>query len=149
MITKIQLNKVATFTEPTEIDNLKEINFFYGSNGSGKTTISKLIASQDSFPDCTLEWTANNRLKTIVYNEDFVREYYYQSPNFKGIFTLGEGAKEIEEQIVNKKKGKDELSNDIVDLTKTKEVKETEAGNYLNDFKETCWESIYEKYKND
>ncbi len=149
MITKIQLNDVATFTESTELDNLKQINFFYGSNGSGKTTISKLIASQDSYPNCLIEWQANNRLKTIVYNEDFVREYYYQSPAFKGIFTLGEGAKEIEEQIVIKKKEKDELSNNIIGLTKTKADKETEAANYLSTFQENCWKNIFEKYKND
>lgn len=146
MITKIKLNKEATFSEITELNELKEINFFYGNNGSGKTTISKLIASQDSFPNCSIDWKANNRLKSIVYNEEFVKEYFYQSDNLKGIFTLGPGARDIEERILEKKKEKDHLSNDIDGLEQRKKDKENEKQEKWNNFKEYCWTYIYHKY---
>ena len=41
MIQKIIIKNVATFDgRGVEIDHLKKINFIYGANGCGKTTIS-------------------------------------------------------------------------------------------------------------
>ena len=43
MINRIRLHQVATYSDPVEI-NLKKINFIYGGNGTGKTTISNVIS---------------------------------------------------------------------------------------------------------
>lgn len=43
MITKIKLNQVATYKNPVEINDLKKVNFFFGNNGSGKSTIARLF----------------------------------------------------------------------------------------------------------
>lgn len=48
MIKKIKIHQVATYTNPVELTDIRKINFFFGSNGSGKTTISKLIANPDA-----------------------------------------------------------------------------------------------------
>jgi len=42
MIDSITLAKIASYANPVSLDDLKEINFFYGANGSGKTSISRL-----------------------------------------------------------------------------------------------------------
>ena len=104
MIEKINLNCIATYTEPVELDDLREINFFYGGNGSGKTAISNLIANPEDYPSCHLTWQGSRKLKTVVYNEDFVTTTFYEKENLPGIFTLGEGAKDIEEEISKKTK---------------------------------------------
>ena len=95
MITKIEIENVASYKGDKVIITPKKINFFYGSNGSGKTTISRIIADPDKYPSCKVEWEGNSPLRTIVYNEDFVKKYFYQSDNFPGIFTMGEGARKI------------------------------------------------------
>lgn len=55
MIEKIIIKNTATFdNEGVEIDNLKKINFVYGANGCGKTTISNVIASPESHTDSSI-----------------------------------------------------------------------------------------------
>jgi wobble nucleotide-excising tRNase len=45
MIESITLSGIATYSHvtPEAIQNLKALNYFYGANGAGKTTISRLI----------------------------------------------------------------------------------------------------------
>jgi len=149
MITNIVINQVATFKNEVKVENLKAINFFYGSNGTGKSTISKLLASQDSYPTCSIEWQNNYKLKIIVYNEDFVQKYFYQSPNLPGIYTIGEGVSDIETQIREKKDKIDRLNNDLIGLNITLKNKKNEEVTNWNNFKENCWSNIYQKYQND
>lgn len=44
MITELKLKNVATFKDEQTITT-KEINYIYGGNGSGKTTISRMFDS--------------------------------------------------------------------------------------------------------
>lgn len=83
MIKKITISNVASYgSEPVVIDGLKKVNYFFGVNGSGKTTISRLIDKDKK----NIEWD-ENPLECFVYNSDFVESNY--SGDFKGIFTLG------------------------------------------------------------
>ncbi|MDP3667847.1 MAG: AAA family ATPase [Sediminibacterium sp.] len=46
MLESINIKKIATYDEAgIQITDLKKVNFFYGANGSGKTTITKLIGT--------------------------------------------------------------------------------------------------------
>ena len=46
MIKSISVKQIATFdNDGTIIDNLKKVNFIYGANGCGKTTLSKKLAA--------------------------------------------------------------------------------------------------------
>lgn len=146
MITKIKLHNIATYSNPIELAELPKINFFFGSNGTGKTTISKLLANPDSYRGCQVEWQ-NEKLKTIVYNEDFVRSVFYQSENLPGIFTMGEGAKYIEEQIREKNTEREKLNQDLNRLNDTLKNKKIELQNQENNFKELCWGKIFNKYE--
>lgn len=42
MLTGVYINNVATYSVPTQLDGLKQINFIFGANGYGKTTIVEL-----------------------------------------------------------------------------------------------------------
>jgi DNA repair exonuclease SbcCD ATPase subunit len=45
MIESISISNVATYAStPEQLDGLSQFNFLFGSNGTGKTTISRLIA---------------------------------------------------------------------------------------------------------
>ena len=43
MIKKIELKDVATFIGAHTLGGLKKFNYFFGANGTGKTTISSII----------------------------------------------------------------------------------------------------------
>jgi len=50
MINKIIINNLASYKNNVEIDKLEKINFFFGNNGSGKTTISRVIYNNNTEP---------------------------------------------------------------------------------------------------
>lgn len=147
MIEKIKISNVATYKKDVELNDLRKINFFYGSNGTGKTTISKIIDSQTNYENCEVKWRSNIKLKKLVYNEDFVRNYFYQPENFPGIYTIGEGAKDIEEEIKNKTDELGNLNQVFTSLSTTKVNKEIEKDKIYEQFKEECWVNLYQKYQ--
>lgn len=91
MIESMSIGSVATFgSEPEVMENLSKFNYLFGPNGSGKTTISRVIAEQEGYPSCNVRWRAGRELETMVYNLDFVERNFTQSTELKGVFTLGE-----------------------------------------------------------
>ena len=70
MIEQIHIKDVATFKDEY-LSDLKKVNFIYGSNGSGKTTISNVIKSVGEYKDCELSWNGGIPLSTLVYNKSF------------------------------------------------------------------------------
>ena len=120
MIEEISIADVATFdSQPENLDGLSQFNYFYGSNGTGKTTIGRVIADQDSFPSCKVAWKGGTKLQPMVYNQDFVERNFNQSAEFKGVFTLGEKQVETLAKIDAAKKERDKLTDQIEGLTRT------------------------------
>lgn len=74
MIESITLSAVATYdtTTPEQLNGLSFFNFVFGSNGSGKTTISRVVADEAKFPTCKVTWKGGTKLQALVYNHDFV-----------------------------------------------------------------------------
>ncbi|HWJ29438.1 MAG TPA: AAA family ATPase [Flavisolibacter sp.] len=151
MIESLTLKKVATYDHNgIQIKNLKKINFIYGTNGCGKTTITKFIDNQSNplFCDCSIVWQNNLPMKTLVYNRDF-KDRNFGKGNIDGVFTLGQATKE-ELEAIEKMKGeliklKDEGIKRKDSLENLKEkIHETE-----NDFKEILWKDIYKKYEHE
>lgn len=96
MIESITIKKVATYNETgIQINDLKKVNFIYGANGSGKTTISNYLqnSTDPKFANCTVTWGNAIELKTLVYNKVF-RERNFGKGKLNGIFTLGEATTE-------------------------------------------------------
>ncbi|MGR3318613.1 MAG: AAA family ATPase [Candidatus Anammoxibacter sp.] len=74
MIENIAIKNIASFdNKGIQLNNLKKINFIYGANGSGKTTISNFTADQTKgeFEDCSLKWKHGQKLNSLVYNKKF------------------------------------------------------------------------------
>ncbi|MCI2399089.1 AAA family ATPase [Aliiroseovarius subalbicans] len=77
----------------TKLEGLKKLNYIFGSNGSGKTTISRVVEGSGSFPDCEISWTGGTALEARVYNKDFVEKHFDAESSIKGIYTFGENVK--------------------------------------------------------
>lgn len=91
MIESISLSSIATYSpaKPEHIVNLKSINFFYGANGAGKTTISRLIEKPGISESSSITWLRNNPIPSMVYNNDFITSNFTDSKELQGVFTLG------------------------------------------------------------
>ena len=99
MIKSFKINNIATFDATgVTFSDLKQINFVYGTNGSGKTTISKSLENSG----CSINWEADNPLKIYVYNKNF-KDNNILADSFDGIFTLGEKNVETERLITENK----------------------------------------------
>ena len=96
MIKEISIAEVATFgSEPQKLTELSKFNFVFGSNGTGKTTISRVINDSDSHPNCNVVWQGGMKLETMVYNKDFVDRNFDPSTELQGVFTLGENQADV------------------------------------------------------
>ena len=146
MIESINIASVATYAStPETLFGLSKFNYIFGSNATGKTTISRIIADEASFPTCNVTWKGGTKLQPMVYNQDFVEQNFTQSAELKGVFTLGEKEADTLAKIATAKGELDALTQKIEDLTKELqgadgtggkkgELAKIEAG-----FKEKCW----------
>lgn len=94
MIESISLSNIATYrADKAEVINLKKINFIYGANGAGKTTISRLIDKPSLSIDSSITWLRNMPMPAMIYNNDFITANFSESKEFQGVFTLGKAEK--------------------------------------------------------
>lgn len=149
MIKKITIMNNASFDEDgVVIENLKKINFIYGTNGSGKTTISNLIQNpQDpNYGDCKIEWDSDLDIDTLVYNKKF-REKNFGSSNIPGVFTLGEATKSEIEELDRKKLELKEIGELKTKINGTISSLQKQNESSQNTFQEECWKQIKWKYE--
>ena len=73
MIKKIYIGNIATYIPGVEFEP-KKINFIYGANGTGKSTLSKVLSNEISSSECNIEWNTGTKEDVIVYNKGFVEK---------------------------------------------------------------------------
>jgi len=151
MIKQIDIKNVATYdNQGVQFDDLKKVNFIYGANGCGKTTISNFIHdnSDPKFRNCSLTWQNALPLKGLVYNKEF-RERNFGKGKLSGVFTLGEATAEQITEIQTKTEELKAIKSDGIQKRETLEKQKAEKEKLENDFKETAWTKVYKKYEND
>ena len=151
MLQSINIKTVASYDDVgIKINGLKKVNFIYGANGCGKTTISNFLINTDNtdFRTCNVSWKNEQSLKTLVYNKQF-REHNFGNGKMNGIFTLGEATTE-EIEIIRIKN--EELKVIKADFTLKKETVIKQGENKLNletKFKDNTWTNVYKKHEKD
>ena len=112
-ITKITLNR-ATFSN-VPVNELSFINFFYGNNGAGKSSIAHAIDEDDG-----VEWAdgkTRDDYDVLVYNQDFINDNFENYGDLAGVFIFGEEDIEAKKKIA-----------ELTDQKKDKDGKRTVAG---------------------
>ena len=139
-ITNITLNR-ATFTD-VPIDELTFVNFFYGNNGAGKSSIAHAIAEDDG-----VVWadgkTADD-YDVLVYNQDFINDNFVNYGDLKGVFIFGEEDVEAKKKIAeltDQKKQKMDARQTALDEHKKKTDGLASA---LTQFQDTCFSKTAE-----
>lgn len=149
MIESITIVDTTPFIGAQPTLRARTLNYVFGANGAGKTTISRIIASPDKYPRCALVWRDGRPLQTAVLNRDFVDDNFGQ---LKGIFTLGEKQKDAQQQIEAARGFIQTEQNQSEALRRTLEGEHCDAGKKAelaqleDEFKEKCWA---QKVKND
>ena len=120
------------FIEPTFI------NFFFGNNGAGKSTIAKAIKSGAGMTYVSGR-TVEDYLP-LVYNQDFIDENFRSYRNMKGVFTLNAKNAEIQRQIDETTDERTRVKKLLTDSTDKRVNTATAKDKLRKDFLKQCWE---------
>ena len=147
MIESIKVADIATYDATgVQINDLKKINFIYGANGTGKTTITKLLndASLPEFANCSVAWKAGMQMETLVYNKDF-RERNFGKGKIDGVFTLGEATKEEKEAIELMVSQLQEIKTEGIQKKDTLEKLNADKQQAEDAFREAAWVEVHSR----
>ena len=145
MIKHIRLENIATYSNPVHV-NFKNLNFIYGGNGTGKTTISKLISGEICHPSCTVDFDSQESSdKVLVYNKTFVERNFREVGEIAGIFTLGSEAGDILDTIKSKEDELEKVHSEIRSRNASIENFQQKIRERESAFDDECW-GIKSKY---
>lgn len=155
MLNEILINPpVATYQNPARLSDLRRINYIFGANGTGKTTISRVIAQTLEHDQCHLQWQGNSQLECLVYNQDFVDRNFNQGGPLQGVFTLGEHQVEAESEIARIQPEIERTNDQIASLNIQLDGEDSQSGKRkeITDleplFRDKCWgqKELYDAY---
>lgn len=145
MIGEINICEVATYHSPETLSDLRRINYIFGANGTGKTTISRAIEQATGHDHCQLVWLGGTPLEVMVYNRDFVERNFNQENPVQGVFTLGDNQVEAEREIARLQPEADTITNNINSLNIQLDGEDGESGKRKEiadlepDLSDKCW----------
>lgn len=124
------------------------VNFFFGKNGAGKSTIANAV--QDG---TGLTWATGQNpddYVVAVYNQAFVNKNFATYGDLRGVFTLSETYIEIQKQIDAKTAERSEVTSNGKSEAEARDKKKEELAPLRSGFEETCWREtadLRDKYK--
>ncbi len=86
------------------------INFFYGKNGTGKTTLAKAFTDGNA-TITTKDGEPIDKDRILVYNEEYIKENIQSYGNIPGVFTISEVNAEKKKEADEKTVKREELLN--------------------------------------
>lgn len=154
MIESIEIKNCPPYDKwGSELKDCKKINFIYGANGSGKTTISEYLRNYtknvERFNSCKIKFNNNFTTPIYVYNRQFRKLNFIQEEGIPGVFTLGQDLIQDKQEI---EKLKADLNDLIEKDEKTKESRDKkieEEKEKNENFKENAWEEILKRNEHD
>ena len=138
MIIKIKIADIASYSSEGASFEPKPINYIFGTNGVGKTTISRVIKDQTLFPECKICWKHNQEIEPFVYNQDFIEENF--ASEIKGIFSLGKENVEANKQLQERQEEQERINTALKDLNLQKTQKNSDKNKVLATLEKTCWD---------
>lgn len=114
------------------------VNFFFGNNGTGKSTIGKAIKVDNG-----VEWQPGRSVsdyKVHVYNLDYINANLHSYHNLHGVFTVNEVNVAIQAQVDEKLEQKEKASAAFSTASEAKNKENEALLAALEQFQQECWE---------
>ena len=108
---------------------LNRLNFFFGLNGSGKTTISRRLRNYEVSPDTDV----------LVFNNDFINDNFSKTSEIRGIFTFGKEANIAKENVESIKKQLTEIRKNKDDYEETLSSTQKQLDELTKEFYDESW----------
>ena len=134
-IENITLNR-ATFTD-VPVADLTFVNFFYGSNGAGKSSIAHAIEEDDGV--VWADGKSADDYDVLVYNQDFINENFVNYGDLKGVFIFGEEDIEAKKRIAELTEEKKKKSDAKVAAGEDYKQKTAGVDAALTQFQDACF----------
>ena len=147
MIKRITMKDCATYNDVgVVIDDCDRVNFIYGHNGSGKSTISNFLASQHDpkYTTCSIMWDLGATSDVLVYNKGF-RDRNLQSADMPGVFTLGEATAEQLTELERLREARTKREKEYREYRVNLDRKKQEKSTFLSAYEDTVWEQIFKR----
>lgn len=145
MISEIIMKNVATYKE-VKIGELEKLNYFFGSNGSGKSTITNFLQSISEhndkvlYPVCDQKDFNSDSEEILVFNQNFIENNFLKSDTLKGIFSLNKKNAEIDEKIKTNEKAIKDNDTKIKELQNENENLNKDRKKVKNSIHNKCFE---------
>ena len=134
-IENITLNR-ATFTD-VPVADLTFVNFFYGNNGAGKSSIAHAIEEDDGV--VWADGKSADDYDVLVYNQDFINENFVNYGDLKGVFIFGEEDIEAKKRIAELTEEKKKKSDAKVAAGEDYKQKTAGVDAALTQFQDACF----------
>lgn len=135
-ITEVSLNQ-ATFHNKTFAPSY--INFLFGNNGCGKSTVAKVLKDK-----IDLTWdigcTADDYLM-LVYNEEFIKNNIASYGGMPGVFTISEQNTQTQKEIEDATAELGTVQKTFAEASSNLAEKETLLNKQYDAFQTICWEN--------
>lgn len=147
MIKEIKVGNIATYSTQVSFQP-STINFIYGSNGVGKSTLTKVISGEMTSSACSVQWDSTEHEEVVAYDHDFIKKNYSESADLPGIFSLGKENVELRKAI--QKLGNDiaQKENEISHYNTTLKDMQLKYKKTLSELDDACWD-IQQKFSNE
>ena len=141
-IRKIELNNASFKDTDTIVDHLTFVNFFFGKNGCGKSTIAKAIQS-----GCGISYPTGKTYddySTLVYDEDFIKDNFHSYRNMRGVFTINAVNHAVQAQIDAMHEKRSEINKARSAALEQLSIKQELRSSLEKKFYKDCWSQAAE-----
>jgi predicted ATPase len=155
MIESLTLKNIATYDpiDGVQIPDLKRVNFFFGYNGSGKSTIVKYLYNlsleenlkAQQYNDCSQIGYDETIHQIIVFDENFTEVNFNRNPVLKGVFSLNQTNAIIDGQIATEETSINEYNELIRKKSIIFENVDTDKRQNQNALLEHCKETYLQR----
>ncbi len=113
------------------------VNFFFGNNGTGKSTIAKAILSGEGVTYASGRTAAD--YLPLVYNQDFIDANFRSYRNLQGVFTLNAQNATVQNQIDDLTEKRTATKKSLTAATDKRTKQATAQERLRKDFYKGCW----------